>query len=155
LHQAIGRGRPILDTGVPVVVFSDEPLGLPVDKLGCTLITDRCGLVLSALGDETRSTASVAEDLGKADRTTREALSVLEAAGLVRRLGGGCTTRWQAMPASEPAEFSKRVYLGFSADSEGHVLACRTSDWQIRDEALEIAPDETPSGAIDPQAGGL
>ena len=156
MRQAIGRGRPILDTGVPVVVFSNEDLGMPVDDLGCTLITDRCGLALSALGDETRSTAEVAEDLGKADRTTRETLAVLEAAGLVRRLGGGCTTRWQAVPDSDqPAEFSKRVYLGFSADSDGRILACRTTDRQIRDEDLEIAPDETPGGAIEPQAGGL
>ena len=30
LIQAIGRGRAILDTGIPVLVLSNEPLGLPL-----------------------------------------------------------------------------------------------------------------------------
>lgn len=31
LQQAVGRGRLISDNGIPVTVFSDEPLGVPVD----------------------------------------------------------------------------------------------------------------------------
>lgn len=49
LLQAAGRGRSILETGIPVVVLSDEPLGLPLVDVAFEPLTSSDVTILSAI----------------------------------------------------------------------------------------------------------
>jgi hypothetical protein len=113
LFQAIGRGRGICPNGVPVVVFSNEPLGLPLLDCGIEPLGETGLTVLMEIGrlsatnpkGESKgelsatnpkyillesiavSTASLVGSLGMPERTIRWNLNDLLRRGLVEKVG--------------------------------------------------------------------
>jgi len=123
LVQSIGRGRTILDCGVPVVVLSVEECGLVIsdrggEGVGLSAGCQRVLRVLTELsGKECDTTATgnyvgvlshfdageIAKRAGgMTARTVQRYLSALEERGLVIRRGGGRGTRWSVVGESAP-----------------------------------------------------
>ena len=69
LGQCVGRGRPVLDSGVPVVLLSSEPLGLPLAVAGLTPITNQVAAVVES---GATSAADVAEAVGVGIRRAQQ-----------------------------------------------------------------------------------
>jgi hypothetical protein len=110
LLQAVGRGRGVTSEGVPVVVVSNEPLGLPLADSPLDPVTDAeaeihrlfVGLTAqiakeSNIADRAVTTAQVAGSSPYEERYVRQVLSSLSSHGLLRRKGarGGwlCNSR--------------------------------------------------------------
>lgn len=110
LLQAVGRGRGVISKGVPVVVVSNEPLGLPLADSPLDPVNDTqdeiyrlfVGLTAqiakeSNIADRAVTTAQVAESSPYKVRYVLDLLSSLSSHGLLRRKGarGGwlCNTR--------------------------------------------------------------
>ena len=109
LLQAVGRGRGVLEGGVPVVVVSNEHLGVPVATEELVLLKDPEARTLHvatmkltevsptyiSVGDSSVSTAQIADELAAlTERQVRTHLSHLEHLGLLARKG----SRGQWMP---------------------------------------------------------
>ncbi len=115
LLQAVGRGRGVISEGVPVVVVSNEPLGLPLADSPLDPVTDaqdeiyRLFIGLTAqiakesnIADRAVTTAQVAGSSSYEDRYVRDLLSSLSSHGLLRKKGarGG----WLCNSRSENAQ---------------------------------------------------
>jgi len=113
LLQAVGRGRGILAEGLPVIVATNEDLGLPLAMVDARPLTDAESEVLAAVrelsghdpkgarstdlsGDNSKiyllelspvSSASVASALERDERWTRRLLNSLHERGLIERIG--------------------------------------------------------------------
>jgi hypothetical protein len=117
LIQAIGRGRSICENGIPVVVLSNEPLGLPILEIDVQPVSDTAVQVMQTIrrlseqnpkGESplarqptyrnktlnsitlescSVSSTQVAETLGITDRQVRHLLNDLLPRGLVDRIG--------------------------------------------------------------------
>jgi len=123
LIQSVGRGRGICDNGIPVVVLSNEPLGLSLVDIELQPLTDSEAELLVKLteqlpkgverldkteltehfpniyiGNCSVSSSALAEAIGKTERHVRKTLGSLADRGLVHRIGqrGG----W--LPADPP-----------------------------------------------------
>lgn len=141
LRQAVGRGRSILETGMPVVVVTTENLGLAlVDvevkpfleseaevattmrKLSEQFATEKVkapeGQVSGTnhyniiVGACSVSSADIAHAIGKGDRYVRNVLSKLESSGYVERIGQ--RSGWKLTPK------------GFAAVGIVPALSCET-----------------------------
>lgn len=124
LLQAIGRGRTILETGVPTIVVSNEDLGLPLAEIGVEPMAETAVLALRVIGQLSEqnstgesapelseqnpiyilgscsvSSVDVARSLSLTDRRLRYVLADLLRCGLVERVGqrGG----WRLTAAGE------------------------------------------------------
>jgi len=129
LMQAVGRGRSILDDGIPVVVVSNEPLpGIPLADMEISPLNDKDLAILDFmygvvprmapliadgeliyrnqslnskyLANGCVSTAKVADALGCSTTFARERLCSLERSGLVERVGE--RQGWK-LPATQPS----------------------------------------------------
>lgn len=96
LLQCCGRGRTILDDGLPVVVLSTEPLGLPLgDAEGLPKITRQMAYLAEQVAkmhleaDQPLRAAEVAEALGRDRSSVSRELTRLADAGLIHSLGHG------------------------------------------------------------------
>ena len=94
LRQSVGRGRPILDCGMPVLVLSTEPgLGLPVAEKIPEPVTDQVAKAAAVVAETYKAsgkpvrTQTVAEVMRLAPTTTREHLAKAEEFGLIQRIG--------------------------------------------------------------------
>lgn len=85
LLQAVGRGRGVTDSGVPVVVLSNEPLALPLaERQTVTRVTEQtlaAAQAMRELSDDGQpiTTAAVAERLGVSERHARRLIGAAEA----------------------------------------------------------------------------
>jgi hypothetical protein len=115
LVQAIGRGRGVLEKGIPVYVVSTENLappdnddgrnGHPLAEEGAYgPLTDVQARVLGCLpqdGERGKKTGVIAATLGFSRQRAHEVLVELEKAGRARRLGDG-KRGWVSIPAPRP-----------------------------------------------------
>jgi len=129
LVQAVGRGRTILPSGTPVIVVSNEPLGLPLAATNVRPLSRAEAEALAAVRELTHgppsgvdlsdqnskrylygfrsdkrsvSTAEVATRLGKGERPTRRVLCDLAERGLVERAGERKGRRWRIVSTTDP-----------------------------------------------------
>lgn len=120
LQQCVGRGRAILEDGIPVVVLSNEPLGLPVAEDTLPRVTDQMVRVADAVrecaGSGSVTTAEVVAVLDIARVRTQQILKDAEALGLVHR--GDARGTWKAPAYQVSPVFvthsPKSTYLGKS-----------------------------------------
>ena len=135
LRQGIGRGRGLLESGIPVVVVTNEECGLVLSDRGAAdlPLPDPTRRVLACL-EEMLSPAKRFPDMNPTetyvgcvsgnltgvstgdivkrmrdmtDRTVRRHLSVLELRGMVIRRGGSRNTTWSLVAADPPVEDPK------------------------------------------------
>jgi hypothetical protein len=91
--QAVGRGRGVLSQGVPVVVVSNESLGLPVSGEDLPIMKDAEATTLQFIQELAKSanftgvitTSELADRRGMTSRQARTHLAGLESVGLVGR----------------------------------------------------------------------
>lgn len=118
LHQCVGRGRGLNEDGIPVLVLSNEPLGLRLSS-ECTdspevnvsqrrLLSDLTNraetLNKNTIRVPARSAAKLSESVNMPLRSVQAALQDLEANGLVVRTGKAKATFWHAQRRLSPGE---------------------------------------------------
>ena len=109
LLQAVGRGRGVIESGVPVVVVSNEQLGIPVAAEDLVLLKDPEAKTLhfaalkiaevfptsNIVGETSVSAAQIAQDLAALDvRQVRTHLSHLQSLGLLEMKGARKGWTW-------------------------------------------------------------